>query len=283
MAPVALSDTGRIVALSSTQIAIWTRNNDGSFAVTNSSLPPDLGFSLEGLVEAVSPDGRFISARYQPDPTTAIRASAILEIDPAGVLVSAKGLEIGTRVYALRVDNGILKMTGSRTNGAPAPPYEIHAFLWEGPASPFNLDSGQFFDLNPPDFTSGTAGTAINSTGQIAGWGGAGPSQGLFWDENGQMVNMFAGQTVSAVYTAFGINDAGYVVGGMSPNLSYYQAFLWHRGAPFKTLISLKSPNDTSGVTVLNGGISINNSGQILAHGQYQAGNGDVSVLMNPE
>ena len=54
----------------------------------------------------------------------------------------------------------------------------------------------------------------------------------------------------------------------MSPDLSYYAGFLWHRGAPFQTLISLKSPSDTSGVSVLNGGISINNSGQILAHGQ---------------
>ena len=281
MVPAALSDTGSVIGFSSSQIAVWRRNGDGSFAVTNSLLPPDLGFSLEGLVEAVSPDGRFISARYQPDPTTAIRASAILEIDSAGTLVSAKALEIGTRVYALRVTNGILKMTGSRTNGVPF--QEPHAFIWEGPASPFSPDSGQFFDLNPAGFSAGTEGQAINAKGEVAGNGGVGPSQGLFWDENRQMVNMFAGQTVRAVYRRFGINDAGYVVGGMSPDLSYYQAFLWHRGAPFRTLISLKSPSDTSGVSVLNGGTSINNAGQILAHGQYQAGNGDVSVLMNPE
>jgi hypothetical protein len=81
----------------------------------------------------------------------------------------------------------------------------------------------------------------------------------------------------------FGINDAGYVVGGMSPDLRYYQAFLWHRGAPFQTLISLKSSSDTSGVSVLNGAGAINNAGQILAEGQYQAGHGTVSVLMNPE
>jgi hypothetical protein len=69
----------------------------------------------------------------------------------------------------------------------------------------------------------------------------------------------------------------------MSPNLGYYEAFLWQRGAPFKTLISLKSPSDTSGVSVLNSASAINNAGQILAYGQYQAGHGNLSVLMNPE
>src|SRR5262249_14955650 len=147
-----------------------------------------LGFSLESFHAAISPDGRFISARY-PGPTPAIAGSAILELDSAGALVSAKDLGLGYYVHALRVDNGILKITGSRTNGAPTLPYETHAFLWEGPASPFTLTSGQFFDLTPPGFRGGTAGTAINSKGQVAGWGGAGPSQGLFWDENRQMVN----------------------------------------------------------------------------------------------
>jgi hypothetical protein len=277
--PLALSDTGLIVGVSGLQATLWTRNDDGSFAVTdlNSLLPPDFGFSLQ-QAEAISPDGRFIAARY-PDPTTGIYASAILEIDSAGALVSATALELRSHVYALRVDNGILKITGSRTNGVVI---QGHAFLWEGPASPFNFDSGQFFDLSPPGFGDSTAGRALNSKGQVAGGSGGSPSQGLFWDENRQMVNMFAGQTVSAG-DVLGINDAGFVVGDTSPDLSYYQAFLWHRGAPFQTLISLKSPSDTSGVTVLNTGSAINNAGQILAHGQYQAGHGDVSVLMTPE
>jgi uncharacterized membrane protein len=267
----ALSDTGRIVGPSGPHgAAMWTRNDDGSFAVTdlNLLLPPGFGFYLTDA-QAISPDGRFIVATYA-DPTIfpiTVVGSAILEIDPAGTLVSATALGAEFYVGGLRVDNGLLKMTGSRSS---------QAFLWEGPASPFNLDSGQFFDLNSPDSSTTTGGGAINSKGEVAGVGSdaVGNSRPLFWDENRQAIDMLAGQPPVSSVIVSGINDAGYVVGSLwSTNANGYVAFVWHRGAPLQTLISLKSPGDTSGVSALSYAWGINNAGQILASG----------VLLNPE
>src|SRR5436190_1101508 len=91
--PEALSDTGRIVGFSEPNsgpwtATLWTRNGNGSFAVTNlnSLLPPGFRFSLVEAY-AISPDGRFIAARYR-DPTTSLNGGAIIELDSAGALVS---------------------------------------------------------------------------------------------------------------------------------------------------------------------------------------------------
>jgi hypothetical protein len=157
-----------------------------------------------------------------------------------------------------------------------------YAYLWEGPASPFLLESGTLTDLHPAELEDrGTNGRALNSLSQIAG---EYDSRAIYWDESGQMVDIFGSQDLIEART-FDINEAGFVVGTVlgspAPNQSRHFAFRWHPSTGVEYLINLRSRSDNSGVTSLDYAVGISDAGQVLATGATKRQ--DVWVLLTPE
>jgi len=279
--PLAMSDAGVVVGYSGDNAILWMKGVDGSYDVIdlNELLPLDFGWHL-GRANAISPDGRFVAVSATR-PEESLNGKVLLEIDSSGSLVSAAlvGYGVGNQwtgivgIGALRVDDGVLKMTGNVGTG--------YAYLWAGPASPFVFESGAFFNLHPANLPSGTHGVAINAFNQVAG---EYSSRAVYWDEYGQMADLFNGQELIEART-FGINEDGFVVGSVlgspAPNQSRHFAFRWHPTTGPEYLTNLKSPSDTSGVTALDYAVGINNAGQILATGATKRQS--VWVLMNPE
>jgi hypothetical protein len=123
---------------------------------------------------------------------------------------------------------------------------------------------------------------AVNSLNQVAGvYRVNGANRPAYWNEFGHYVDIFAGKATGGY--ALGINDSGFVVGWATlgkPGPSSI-VFLWRPSTGAKDLNTMKSPGDTSGIT-LNWAGSINQAGQILARGSSKTGS-TVYVLLNPQ
>jgi probable HAF family extracellular repeat protein len=122
--------------------------------------------------------------------------------------------------------------------------------------------------------------------GEIAGYSvladGA-TSHAFFWAD-GWMVDLgtLPGLAASGAY---GINDAGQVVGSAANTYADQTAVLWWAGATYD-LNALIAPTDPAHGTVqLTGAFGVNNWGQIGALGYYTAGpnkGADTTLILNP-
>lgn len=128
-----------------------------------------------------------------------------------------------------------------------------------------------------------TSATAINSSGQVAGYSEDSSGQGrAFLYSNGQMTNLgtLPGDTSSS---AFGINSQGIVVGTS-----------WHIGSSLNNALNNNAFADQNGVMTnlnslipsslnihLQDAVAINDAGQILAYGVDSSGAG-LAYLLTP-
>lgn len=130
------------------------------------------------------------------------------------------------------------------------------AFLWE---------DGIMRDLGtPPDFTAGVA-VRINASEQVVGWaetenGFEGPVHAVLW-ANGTATDL--GTLGGNQSLAFGLDDAGRVVGRSLDARGGERAFLWQDGE----MMDLGSLVDPALGWVLNAAYAINNQGQIAGVG----------------
>lgn len=264
----AISDTGLAVgvsydlvsgSMSDLRATGWIQNPDGSVTGIdfNSILPSGSGAVLNEAW-AVSEDGRSITV----DDNT-YGGTMLLELNSSRDFTSVTPLGNNTWVWDVRgLADDDLKITGD-SNG--------HAFLW---------DSGTFTDLHP-NLPGSSYGCAVNALGQVAGvYRVSGANRPAYWNGNGQYVDIFAGKATGG--DALGINDAGAVVGWATlkkpgPTST---VFLWQPATGAKDLNSLKSPSDTTGITISWAG-KINQAGQILARGSTKTAS--TFVLLNPE
>lgn len=174
--------------------------------------------------------------------------SAILLIFAAGALANTPQYSVtdigtlgGTSTWAAAI-NDYGQVVGESATGSQG-----HAFLY---------GHGKMYDLGAPGGIGSTA-TGINNAGEIVGCISITSGQdNAFLYSGGQMQNL----AYSGLSEAYGINDAGYVVGG-----SYGQALLYHDGFT-STLLGICAN-------------AINNTGQIV--GQFLAYNGTVHAFLD--
>ena len=105
-----------------------------------------------------------------------------------------------------------------------------HALLWRG---------GSMIDLGSLGGSYDNFGTAINDRGQVVGWSDlpgdsltTGTTHAFFW-QNGAISDLgtLQGDTSSSSSFAYGINDAGQVVGQSCDEYGNCEAVLWQNGA----------------------------------------------------
>lgn len=168
-------------------------------------------------------------------------------------------------VYGL---NDLGQVVGTASTGVDAP---FHAFRW-------SRQTG-LVDLNAPGVGNSIA-TDINNKGQVAGlarFGGTLPDRAFRWSPGTGMVNLGAlGPTSSS--NAFGINDAGTVVGwsdeAQGPRLTQVTKWPGSGGGP----IAL---NDFPSIASL--AEDINNAGQIVGSAAFDARGHDQAFIWTPQ
>jgi probable HAF family extracellular repeat protein len=140
-------------------------------------------------------------------------------------------------------DSGQIVGYNDNVNGA------VHAFLW--------TQSGGMQDMNGSQFS--TFATAINASGQMAGFMGATKDsswRAAFWANSTTVREL---PTLGGTFSeALGLNDAGQVVGlsFISVTSGPGHAFLWSRTAGIQDLGTLGGDR--------SGALSINASGQVV-------------------
>jgi len=153
---------------------------------------------------------------------------------------------------------------------------DARAFLWNGK---------RLTVLPPVDGGYTSEGRAINSLGQVTGWGNSpcDPPQlncvirrGFFWDGL-RMVSIEPLPGYPSV-RPYGLNDAGTIVGYVESG-NNHPAFLWHSGQIY-TLDELAGFDGIS--ATINLAYAINNSGQVTGHGGMSAGTGVVRLTPKP-
>jgi probable HAF family extracellular repeat protein len=136
---------------------------------------------------------------------------------------------------------------------------------------------GKFTDLGSLG-GQGAVANAINELGQIVGNSPTGTGRGgAFLFSKGKMIDLGTTSDALPLSIAFGINNNGSVVGEVysAGQAGIYHAFLYHDGdmIDLNTLIS-----DGPGLT-LETALAINDSGEIIANGNYGDGRNHAFLL----
>jgi probable HAF family extracellular repeat protein len=192
--------------------------------------------------------------------TSASLNSYAYGIDDKGQIVGNSQITGGgTDSYAYIYNNGSMQnlavvgsANGINSNGqVVGSGYNNHAFI--------RNSDGTFIDLGCLSTYTGTrsSGQAINSSGQVAAYEGTGMGQGgtakaFIWSNGSRQGLGTLGGTGSAAY---GINDAGQVVGeSATPGDAYAHAFFWN-GSAMKDLGTFGDSSQAN---------DINNNGQVV-------------------
>ncbi len=179
-----------------------------------------------------------------------------------GVTTILQGLSAGSSGAAGLNDKGVVTGT-SQVAGSGSP---HHASKWI---------NGKISDIHPA-WAEFSSGVAVNSRGEIAGWGWAipGGQQGVLWRDGKaiQLGNFGGGQS-----RAYDINDLSQIVGFASAAGQPNEAFLWEFGTMYR-LEDLVLGG--SGFQLIEFAEAINNEGQILSSGFTGAAGHE--LLLNP-
>lgn len=139
--------------------------------------------------------------------------------------------------------------------------YYQHAFLW--------TSSGGMQDLTPAVTTvQGATATGINSSNQVVGYyfpEGSASAVGFLWTQAGGLQNIGSSGTL-----AFGINNAGTVVGQFTASGGANHAFLWTQSGGMRDLGTLGGAQSTALAVNNLGwvvGTSMSSLGDSLLHG----------------
>jgi probable HAF family extracellular repeat protein len=135
--------------------------------------------------------------------------------------------------------------------------YYQHAFLWTA--------AGGMQDLTPTiTSVGGATALAINSANQVVGYyfpNGSLNTVGFTWTQNGGLLSLGSAGTL-----AFGINDAGTVVGQMIAAGGNLHAFSWTQSAGFTDLGTLGGSQSSA--------LDVNRAGWIVGTSQIVSKNG---------
>ena len=121
-----------------------------------------------------------------------------------------------------------------------------------GPNGAFSWMNGVRSDLGffPSSGASSTA-TAVNDSGQIVGWGYAGPGSYHAWRwQNNAFTDL--GTLGGPQSQAAAINSSGVIVGGAQPDPSTQHAFSWISGVMTDLSLALPDPTSSSAATSIN-------------------------------
>ena len=212
-----------------------------------------------GAVEGINIKGQVAFTAYEGDVTRA-RFYDGATVRDLGTFGGPSAV-----VYAL---NDLGQVVGTASTGLGAP---FHAFRW-------SRHTG-LVDLNAPGVGNSIA-TDINNKGQVAGiarFGGVLPEKAFRWSPHTGMVNLGAlGPTSGS--NAFGINDAGTVVGwsdeAQGPRLTQVTKWPGGGGGP----IAL---NDYPSIASL--AEDINNAGQIVGSAAFDSRGHDQAFIWTPQ
>jgi probable HAF family extracellular repeat protein len=234
---ISINNAGLVVVNSGNQVSVWGRIAGIQGLVMS-------GTSSSGA--AINNSGAVVGAA---DPSHA----SVLQ----GFLWQAGGGSewLGSLGSGYSVATG-LNDAGSVVGLSYTTDYKQHAFLWQ---------NGEMQDLTP-NVTSvgGATAMAINSAGEVAGYyfpNGSLTTHGLLWTQSGGLQDLGSAGTL-----AFGINDAGKVIGQTTVASGNRHAFSWTKAGGFKDLGTLGGSESSA--------TSMNRLGWILGTSQTTAKNG---------
>jgi probable HAF family extracellular repeat protein len=199
-------------------------------------------------------------------PAGAAAAYEIIEVPPPAGASGAYSLALGINDLG-QVAGMAETVAGLRRD---------RAFLWTDADGDGELDPAEATDLGSLAFGSGGSATAMNNLGLVVGWDTN--SHGFVWTPStpngttGNMTDLGAVGPLPGAGTysdAYGINDAGQVVGSTTTATSFRQAYVWQNGV--MTDLNVGSESE---------GYGINGRGQVV--GMMFIGAGQEPFLWTP-
>ena len=199
-------------------------------------------------------------------------------VNSAGTVVGGSLTASGS-LHGFIYNNGIMTDTGSLVGEAISDSGDIAAYLPGGigvMSTYLVAASGQSQNVGSLGGID-TQPSAINDTGQIVGFSTTPQATHAFLYSAGTMTDL--GVLVGAVQSdAFGINDAGTVVGESAWASGTAHAFIYSRDGPMEDLNALIPPDSGWILESANG---TNDNGQIVGIGISPSGN-EHAFLLNP-
>ena len=201
-------------------------------------------------------------------------------VNAAGVTVGTSytngGSLLGIHAFRFADATGMVDLTPASDSGHAEAINDAGQVAGWRNGRAFRLTGTTFTDLGVPTGFAQSFGFAINSSGQVAGHvvTGSGNSEKVFRYTNGTLVILGG---LGELNRAFGINDAGDVVGSGLPVLGLRQGFIYTDANGMQGLNQLIPPN--SGWFILGAG-DINEAGQIA--GWASGPSGQRAVRLTP-
>ena len=235
---IAINNAGLVVVNSGNQVSVWGLKNGSQDLVMTGTSSSGAAINNSGLVVGAA------------DPSHA----SMLQ----GFAWQAGGGSqwLGSLGSGYSVATGV-NDAGSVVGLSYTAESKQHAFLWQA--------NGGIQDLTPTlTNVGGATAMAINSSGEVAGYyfpNGSLTTHGFLWTQAGGLQDLGTSGTL-----AFGINDAGKVIGQRTVASGYRHAFSWTKAGGFKDLGTLGGGESSA--------TSMNSLGWIVGISQTTAKNG---------